>query len=195
MATKTANVTARVQPEVKQRAEEILSGAPLDFVIGSVHNLSPAAGGRDFFFLDYRTQADARAALDDYFQSLLALAPLPCYDALGHIIYPLRYINGRAGHRLSLAPFAERLDRVLGAVAQSGRAIEVNTHGGREVEEWRPILRRYRRLGGRLVTLGSDAHRPGYVGKGLYRAARLLREEGFDSVAVYHGRRPQLRPL
>ena len=31
------------------RAEEILSGAPLDFVIGSVHNQSPELGGRDLF--------------------------------------------------------------------------------------------------------------------------------------------------
>lgn len=174
-----------------QRAEEIFSGAPLDFVIGSVHNLSPAAGGRDFFFLDYRTQADARAALDDYFQSLLALAPLPCYDALGHIIYPLRYINGRAGYQFSLEPWRDQLDQLLRTVIETGRAIEVNTHCGREVEDWRFVLTRYRALGGELVTLGSDAHRPDHVGRGLARAARLLEQTGFRYLTVYRRRKPE----
>lgn len=33
------------------RAEALVAAAPLDFVIGSIHNLSPEAGGRDFFYL------------------------------------------------------------------------------------------------------------------------------------------------
>lgn len=178
-----------------QRAQELLEGVPLDFVIGSVHNLSPAAGGRDFFYLDFQEEAQARKALDDYFDSLLALAPLPCYDTLGHIIYPLRYINGRSGHHITLDPWQEQLDQVLGTVIETGRAIEVNTHNGREVEQWRPILERYRQLGGTRVTLGSDAHKPENVAKGLDRAARLLREIGFSSVTLYRQRQPRQQPL
>ena len=174
-----------------QRAQEILSGAPLDFVIGSVHNLSPEAGGRDFFFLDYAAEADARAALDDYIHSLLALAPLLFYDTLGHIIYPLRYINGRAGYQLTLNPWQDQLDQLLRTVIHTGRAIEVNTHAGREIEEWRPVLKRYRELGGELVTLGSDAHRPDHVGRGLVRAVRLLEQTGFRYFTVYRQRKPE----
>lgn len=177
------------------RAAEILSGAPLDFVLGSVHNLSPALGGGDLFCLDYRQEEQCRRVLQDYLDSLERLAPLPCYDSLAHLIYPLRYINGRAGHHLSLAPWEEQLDRILRTVIHTGRAIELNTHGGREVEIWRPILLRYRALGGKLVTLGSDAHRPDYVAGGVDRAAALLRETGFPQVAVYRRRRPQLIPL
>lgn len=178
-----------------RRAEEILSGAPLDFVLGSVHNLSPALGGGDLFYQDYREEARCRLVLEDYLDCLEQLAPLSCYDSLAHIIYPLRYINGRAGHRFSLEAWGERLDRVLRTVIETGRAIEVNTHGGREVAEWRPILLRYRALGGELVTLGSDAHKPAYVAGGLAQAADLLRETGFSRVAVYRRRRPELHPL
>ena len=178
-----------------QRAQALLSGAPLDFVIGSVHNLSPTAGGRDFFFLDFQEEKAARQALDDYFESLLALAPLPCYDTLGHILYPLRYINGRSGHHMTLEPWQESLDQVLRTVIQTGRSIEVNTHNGREVEPWRPILTRYRQLGGEQVTLGSDAHKPQNVGKGLQQAAELLKETGFRWVTLYRQRHPQMQPL
>ena len=174
-----------------QKARGILEGAPLDFVIGSVHNLSPRLGGQDFFYLDYTNPDFCRAALEDYVSSLLALAPLPYYDALGHIIYPLRYINGRAGHQMTLEPWNDQLDEVLRAVIHAGHAIEVNTHGGREVEDWLPILRRYHELGGELITLGSDAHRPAYVGRGLIRAAELMREAGFRYLTLYRSRKPE----
>lgn len=173
-----------------QRAAELLSGAPLDFVIGSVHNLSPQAGGRDFFFLRYTDEAECHRVMDDYFSSLLALAPLDTYDALGHIIYPLRYMNGRAGHGITLDPWRDELDQVLRTVIQTGRAIEVNTHGGREIEEWRSILLRYRELGGELVTTGSDAHKPLVVGKGIDQAVGLLQETGFRWLTLYRQRRP-----
>ena len=174
-----------------QQAQEILSGAPLDFVIGSVHNLSPEAGGRDFFYLDYTSRDGSQALLENYVASLLALAPAPCFDTLGHISYPLRYVNGRGGHQLSLDPWRDQLDQVLRTVMETGRAIEVNTHCGREVEDWRPILKRYRDLGGELVTLGSDAHRPDHVGRGLARAVQLLEQTGFRYLTVYRRRRPE----
>lgn len=122
------------------RAEALVAAAPLDFVIGSIHNLSPEAGGRDFFYLDYRSEEACYTTLDDYFASMLALTRLDCYDALGHIIYPLRYMNGRAGWHITLDRYGDQLDQLLRAVIQNGKAIEVNTHGGREVEVGAPSL-------------------------------------------------------
>lgn len=112
------------------------------------------------------------------------------YDSLGHIIYPLRYINGRAGHNLTLDRYNDQLDEILRIVIQTDRAIEVNTHGGREVEEWRPILERYRALGGERITIGSDAHRPYAVAKGLRQVHGLLWDTGFRWLTIYHGRKP-----
>lgn len=177
-----------------QRAEEIISRAPLDFVIGSVHNLSPAAGGRDFYFLDYLTEESCRQAMDDYFASLLALAPLPCYDSLGHIIYPLRDMS-RAGHQMTLDPWSDPLDQLLSTVIHTGRAIEVNTNRGRDIAIWKRILERYRALGGELVTVGSDAHVPEHVAKGAEQAQALLRETGFRWLTVYRRRKPEQIPL
>lgn len=174
-----------------QRAKAILEGIPLDFVLGSVHNLSPAAGGRDFFFLDYQTEEYCHQVLDDYFSSLLALAPLPTYDSLAHIIYPLRYMNGRSGHHITLDPWSDQLDALLRTVIETGRAIEVNTHGGREIMEWKPVLERYHALGGELITLGSDAHKPPHVGRGLIQAMELMRETGFHWLTLYRQRKPE----
>lgn len=179
---------AQEQPEL---ARQIVEGAPLDLVIGSIHNMSLDAGGRDLFYVDLTREETCREVLEDYMSSLLRLAPLPHYDVLGHIIYPLRYINGRGGHHMTLEPWQDQLDEVLRIVIESGRSIEVNTHGGREIEQWRPVLERYRELGGELVTLASDAHRPGNVARGLPQAAQLLLETGFQYVTRYRRRRPE----
>lgn len=172
-------------------ARTILAGAPLDFVIGSVHNQSPASGGKDLFYMDFTREETCRGVVEDYMSSLLELSTLPLYDALGHIIYPLRYINGRGGHNITLEPWYDQLDKLLLQVIHCGHAIEVNTHGGREVEEWLPILRRYHALGGELVTLGSDAHRPYFVGRGLAKARDLLEETGFRYLTHYRRRVPE----
>ena len=178
-------------PVDPQKAEETLAGVPLDFVIGSIHNFSNAAGGIDFFYPEYSSREEAASALNDYFASMLALAALPCYDTLGHIIYPLRYINGRAGRQITLEPWADQIDAILRTVIETGRAIEINTNRGRTMTEWLPILRRYRELGGELVTTGSDAHLPEDVGKGISGAVRMLEETGFRYLTRYRRRRPE----
>ena len=58
-----------------------------------------------------------------------------------------------------------------------------------------PLVRRYRELGGELVTLGSDAHCVEDLGKGIEAGMDLLREAGFRHFAVYEQHKPILLPL
>lgn len=183
---------ANTDPE---RGSRLLEGIPLDFVIGSVHNTSPSMGNQDFYYMDFTDRDLAVRTMDDYMANLVTLSALPCYDALGHIIYPLRYINGRGGQNLSLDTWREQTDLVLRTVIETGRAIELNTHCGEEVLPWIPVLKRYRELGGELITLGSDAHTPENVGKGLREGAQLLREAGFRWLTLYEKRIPRQIPL
>ena len=48
-----------------------------------------------------------------------------------------------------------------------------------------PILRLYRDLGGEIITLGSDAHTPEYVGCAITDRQALLRACGFDYFATF----------
>ncbi|MCI8869830.1 MAG: PHP domain-containing protein [Lawsonibacter sp.] len=174
------------------RVRETLAAAPVDFVIGSVHNQSSAAGGRDLYFLEYAGPEDCRRVLEDYLDSLERTAELPdCYDVLGHVLYPLRYMAGVPGGPSGLEGCRERLRAVLAAAVRAGRGIEVNTYRGRTLEEWRPVLELYRECGGEIVTLGSDAHAAEDVGRGIARAQELLKEAGFRYQAVYSRRTPQ----
>ncbi len=175
-------------------AETILSQPGLDFVIGSVHNLREDAGGRDFYMLSYDTHADCYAALDNYFDSMVTLAGTPYYDVLGHIIYPVRYMKGNY-EPPSLKRYDDHIDEMLRRAIDTGRGIEINTWKGQTLTEWRPILKRYRELHGEILTVGSDAHAPTPLGRGIPEAYRLMQDCGFRYVAVYHDRKPTMMKL
>lgn len=175
-------------------ARQVLAqaGDSLDQVIGSIHNYREEHGGGEYYFTRFSTPEICRYALDDYFTSMEELVSAPdCYDVLGHIIYPLRYMH-RDGQETSLRPWWDRLAEILRTVIRTGRSIEVNTCRGYTVEDWRDILNLYRDLGGTLVTTGSDAHWPQDVGKGISEACALLQTCGFDKIAIYTHRTPEL---
>lgn len=174
-------------------ARAILAAQPgLDFVIGSVHNYRALKDKTDFYYADYPDAQTCQATLDDYLGSLELLVALPdCYDSLGHVIYPLRYINARGPHPFSVleGDFRDRTAAILRRVAQDGKAMEVNTWRGQSIAEWEPVLRLFKDLGGTLVTVGSDSHTTHEIGKGVRDAYDLLGACGFGRVAVYHGRK------
>lgn len=175
-----------------EAARRILSQPELDFVIGSVHNHNLKNGGRDFYLGNYTAPQVCYEALDDYFASLELLAPLDTYDVLGHVIYPLRYMTARDGQTVSLDRYTERIRGILRAAVEHGHGIELNTWTGKTLRDWVPVLKLYRQCGGEIVTVGSDAHIPAGVGKGIPEAYELLLENGFSYVAVYRGRRPKM---
>lgn len=171
-------------------ASSVCRDQRLDFVIASLHELP---GKLDFYFLDY-AQENVPALLQEYFTELLKIAEWGGFDVLGHITYPLRYIEGDAGIPVDMAQYRDIIAEIFRAVIRQGKGIELNTSGYRQTYG-KPfpdaaLLRLYRDLGGRILTLGSDAHRPEDVGSGIAEGAELARSVGFDRIAVYRRHDP-----
>lgn len=172
-------------------AERIYRDPRLDFVIASLHELQ---GKLDFYFLDYANE-DTDALLERYFAALLKIAENDCYDVLGHITYPLRYIEGDAGISIDKAKYRDSIAEIFKAVIARGKGIELNTSGYRQ-PYGKPfpdeaLLRLYKDLGGTLLTLGSDAHRPEDVAGGIAEGAALAKSIGFDRICFYLRHEPQ----
>lgn len=179
---------AHLYPEA---AEKILSQPGLDFVIGSCHNMDEKDGGKDFYLLAYDTLEDCYRALDNYFVSMQKMAAAPYYDVVGHVIYPLRYMNGPY-ETPSLARYRDQIREILRLAIASGRGIEINTWKGQTLAEWLPLLKDYKELGGEIITVGSDAHAPQPLGRGIKEAYQLMQDCGFRYGAVYHQRKPEM---
>ena len=135
-----------------------------DYVIGSMHNIK---GDIDLAMTEYTPQ-NSSAFFEEYFQLLLGSAKQGLYDCLGHIDYPKRYAalyRIKFNYRL----YMTYIDDILRAEIQNGKGIEINCSGKRQLINDTlpsfPIVKRYKELGGEIITVGSDAHKLNDVGK------------------------------
>lgn len=61
------------------------------------------------------------------------------------------------------------------------------SHDGKSSIE---IIKRYKDLGGKIITVGSDAHKVNDLASYFGLTYRILQLIGYDEVAIYHNRRP-----
>ena len=122
----------------------------------------------------------------------------PDFDVLGHIDYVVRYgKNGAADY--SYQKYADEIDAILRAVIERGKGIELNMAGlkyGLPFAHPHPdILRRYRELGGEIITVGADGHRPEHIAWDFEKADDILKSCGFRYYTEFKGRKPVFKLL
>ncbi len=161
-----------------------------DFVLCSLHNIR---GEEDFYYL-HPTEKQAQNLLTRYFDELLEMVRWNGFDSLAHMTYPLRYITGRDGVEVDMSPHMPKIQEILATLAANDKALEINTSGMRSEGGFLmptiEYLKLFRRLGGRYITLGSDAHVPEHISVGMADGIAAAKEAGFDSAAVFVNRRP-----
>ena len=166
----------------------------LDFVIGSIHQME---NDLDVYYYNFRRR-DPRDVYNHYLDWLLDLAENYDYDVIGHITYPLRYM-GEAGFSLDISPFMEKIEHLFQIIIRRDKGIELNVSGFRQsIQTTMPtpkLLKFYHDCGGRILTIGSDAHASGDVGAYIRVGQEIARESGFTSLASYSKRVPTLRPF
>ena len=185
------------QREYAEEAARFLARNPVDFVLGSVHIVD----GRLITAEAYRDwgHATARAAHESYFALLAEAAATGLFDSLGHLDLPRRYAWSVYGPWDPQA-VADQVDQVLATAVSCDVLVEVNASGLRHPHvlgalPGADVLARYVRLGGRAVTVGSDAHRPAHVGVGVATALAEAAAAGIREVGTFSGRRRQFRAL
>ena len=176
-----------------EEADRIRTAVPYDVVLGSLHALQSCG---DFYDLDYanRTDEELRSLWQAYLEELTDLAERGDFDILTHIRYPERYYI-RAGKE-RLLPIEERgcemFEPVLRALIRRDKALEINTSvvrkSGRPADPGVALLRFYRSIGGKHLSVGSDAHRLRDIGADLKGALEMAKEAGFSEISVFSGR-------
>ena len=178
-----------------QAAESILSECDVDFVLGSLHNIR---GLEDFYLLDYN-KLDIHDLLCTYFDEIMELIAWGKFDSLTHLTYPLRYIVGEQHREVSYEVYKDRVDDILKALIEQNKALELNTSGLRQaIGKTMPcptVIKRFKELGGKYLTIGSDAHRWADVGSGVEDGYQIAQNAGFDHITIFVNREPVLLPL
>jgi len=179
----------------QERACEIAKAPGLDYLLGAVHAVTDV---KDFAFLDYQDHGINQALMERYFDENIRMAEINLMDAVAHVGYPNRYIFDQGQRRIDPMEYGDKLSRLFQILIQNGKGIEVNTSGLRQGIGSFPnlaVLKRYRELGGEIVTTGSDAHRAQDVGSHLQEAQELLLAAGFRYMTVFRQRKPHFIKL
>lgn len=180
-----------IQPQVVQQSLEVIKRGQFDFVICSTHAVDGfSLCSQSDFFAD-RTQEQAyRRYLEEIYA---AITHFPDYDVVGHIGYVRRY--GPYENRLMpYVQYADIIDKILKQVISAGKGIEINTSGyvynlGTPLPDI-DIIKRYKKLGGKIITIGSDAHTVERVAEHFDWVIDALKQVGFTQVAYFKQRKP-----
>ncbi len=151
---------------------EIARKYPFDYIIGSIH----VAKGEDVFNPKFYEGKTKKGAFEQYFSSMVdCIKQYDFIDSLGHIDYISRYatFNDKEIH---YHEFNEYINEVLKAIVNNGKVMEINTRrlGNKEAYiNLINIYKAYKQIGGKYVTIGSDAHHAEDIGKNLLEATRI----------------------
>lgn len=183
------------QPHLKQRYEEFLTMGDFDQVIGSSH----VVHGFDPYYPEFYVRKTEDEAYREYFTSILEnLAVFDNFDVYGHIDYVVRYGPNR-NLNYSYEKFQDVIDEILRTLIAKGKGIEINMAGFKyglgHPNPTEAVLKRYRELGGEILTLGADAHQPEHVAYDYHRLGRILKDAGFTHYTVFQKRKPIFYPL
>jgi histidinol-phosphatase (PHP family) len=192
-----AGVEVGYEPGLEGVISDFLRRYPFDFVLGSVHcldHIAITAGDELERFKSELLPLGPELFAERYFHNLRAAAGTQLFDCLGHLDIYRKYIQPLFDSR-----FTEAADSLLPSalkfVAESGTGIEVNSsalrRGNPEPYPEAHILRMAWDSGVRVFTVGSDAHRPADLGKGLETAVQALKGLGAEPARF---RRRKLRP-
>ena len=178
------------QPQSIDKMEKLVNDYPFDFVIMSMHVIKGLDPYNGSFFVG-KTQVESYQA---YFDEVLeSVKTYKNYDVYGHLDYITRYGDFET-YAYDYAKHKETIDDILLTIIKDGKGIELNTSGLDQLPQ-QPfpkfdILKRYKELGGKMVTIASDAHTTNDLGRHFKFAFDLLKQAGFEEIAMFKHRTP-----
>lgn len=180
----------------KEYTMEILKAFPYDVVLGSVHTVRFKDESVPFSTIDFSSwsQEKLKQYLNVYFLEVIEMLHTIPIDVLAHLTCPFSYINGKYNRSISTKDFRKSITEILQYLIDHAIPMEINTskintlYGQFMPDEW--ILEEYYRMGGRMVTLGSDAHIADNAANGFSKAIQMLKTIGFEYCFTFENRIP-----
>ncbi len=210
-----------LQPQIGEQMTSLLKHYSFDFVIGSTHVVDHI----DPYYPEFWEHITEEEGIRRYFREIIDNCRLfPDFHVCGHIDYIVRYIPTAISYRqvlragctpenihkweeandkiysiYSYKKYADLLDELLKTLLSLGKGIEVNSSGLRYGLRYPhpriEVLKRYRELGGDLITIGSDAHNPDQLAYDFPIVAELLRSLGYRYYACFDQGKPVMEKL
>lgn len=185
-----------LQPHLEKECAAYADAYDFDFIIASTHLTRHMDPYYPSFFENFSSEDEAlRTHFEEMYENLKIHS---CFDVVGHLDYIAR-VSPSHDALYSYARYADLIDEILKVVIEKNKGLEINTgayrYGLGRPHPCEDVLRRYHELGGTLITFGSDAHSPEYVGSYFKEASEIAKACGFKYYATFHKRSPEYHRL
>ena len=173
--------------------EKLFSQYDLDFVLLSIHQVNDL----EFWNQDYQKGKTQKEYNEGYYDEMLRLVKsYKNYSVLAHMDLITRYDNDGV---YSFEKIKNKITEILKIVISDGKGIELNTsskrYGLSDSTPCRDILTLYYNLGGNIITIGSDSHKPEQLGAYIQEGKELLRSIGFTQYCTFEKMKPIFHSL
>jgi len=179
------------QPHLNETLNTFLNHYPFQFVIASIH----VGDGLDFYNNDFFKGKTNEEAIKRYYEIVLAMVKdYDNYDVIGHLDYIIRYGNIKK-ETYDVKTYMPIIEAILKSLIAKNKGLELNTSGLRYglgfIHPADQILKRYKALGGKIITLGSDAHDVNDYQADFESAVKKLQQIGIDEITEFKNRQPK----
>lgn len=166
-----------------------------DFFIASSHLVD----GLDPYYPEYFEGKTDVQAYYRYFETILYnVKHFKGYNVYGHMDYILRYGKNKADN-FNIKDYSDLFEEIFKTIVYDGKGIEINTgslyRGLDFPHPHKDILKMYKAAGGEIITVGSDAHKPQYIGYGFDVAKDLLIANGFKYYCTFKNQKPEFQKI
>ena len=184
-----------LQPQIMRENAVFAKNHEFDFIIASSH----LCNGKDPYYPYFYEGRTEEEAYREYFTSILEnIKKFSNFDVYGHLDYVVRY-GPNKDRDYSYEKYCDILDKILELLIDKGKGIKINTGGVksglRELHPCTGLLKRYRQLGGEIITVGSDSHDSANIAAHFTRAGEILQECGFKYYTIFEKRTPEFKRL
>ena len=178
-----AGIEFGVQIDTAEQFQADFAKYPFDFVILSNHQIN----NQEFWNYAYQMGRTQEEYQSDYYRAIYeVMQRFHDYSVLGHLDMIKRY--DKYGD-FPDEKIMEYIDPILKQVILDGKGIEVNTssfrYGLKDLMPSRNILRRYRELGGTILTIGSDTHETEHLADHIREVRKSLRDMGYQKFCTF----------
>ena len=178
-----------------EKSKKMRNLCDYDVIIGSVHCVKYGKLSIPYSRIDFSsfTEKEIYEYLDCYFNDMLEMLEKENFDVLAHLTCPIRYITGKYNIDVNMEKLEKNTDKILSVIIEKNIALEVNTSSFDALGDFFPskdILKQYHKMGGFLITMGSDAHVAENASVQFEKALQTVREIGFDKMYYYKKRKP-----
>lgn len=184
-----------LQPHLAPYYGRFVKKYPFDLVIGSVHSVKRTDIAFGTLLKAHTDEEVYRMTLEETLEDVRLDGS---FDVLGHLDYVVRYGREKeAGY--SYKKYADLIDEILRELVSREKGLELNMAGlkyGLPFAHPHPdVLKRYKELGGEIITVGADGHKPEHIAYDFHKVSDILKEAGFLYYAEFRERQPFFKRL